>query len=109
MSEHIKRLARYVEVRRLKPMLGIDGRIHGVHVGTEWEAEVRLSDIAAALDHITRLESDVEVLREALAKIAAENDLSGVPDDQLEAYARNGLYSCELIATETLSRIGGEA
>lgn len=48
------------------------------------------------------LRAENERLREALAQVAGKNDLSGTPDDELEAAARNALYDCELIALAAL-------
>lgn len=46
----LARLRRYVEVRTTaKPIAGLCDTVHGVHTGTEWEAEVRLSDLAAVV------------------------------------------------------------
>ncbi|MEV5031596.1 hypothetical protein MRBLMC3_000778 [Sphingobium sp. LMC3-1-1.1] len=44
-------------------------------------------------------------LCDALERIAGKNDLSGVPDDEVEAAARNALYECELIARAALSAL----
>lgn len=42
-------------------------------------------------------------LAAALERIAGKNDLSGIPDDEVEAAARHALYECELIAREALT------
>lgn len=44
-------------------------------------------------------------LVEALRQIAALNDLEDAPHDAIEAYARNALYECELIARAALASI----
>jgi hypothetical protein len=43
------RVRRYVAMRIEKPIGKLDDEIHGVHVGTEWEAELRLSDLRGLL------------------------------------------------------------
>ena len=48
-------------------------------------------------------------LCDALERIAGKNDLSGVPDDEVEAAARNALYECELIARAALSALPQQA
>ena len=44
-SEACQRLLRYVEMRTAKPMNQLGDVVHGIHTGTEWEAELRLSDM----------------------------------------------------------------
>jgi hypothetical protein len=53
--EAVGRVRRYVQMRREKPLRQVGEPIHGVHGGTEWEAELRLSDVAALLAHIDAL------------------------------------------------------
>ena len=48
-------------------------------------------------------------LCDALERIAGKNDLSGVPDDEVESAARNALYECELIARAALSALPQQA
>lgn len=45
----LARIRRYLDVRAKVKMLGTDDVIHAVHTGTEHEAELRLSDLAAVL------------------------------------------------------------
>lgn len=47
--QRLDRISRYVMMRRLKPMRSMDDVIHGIHMGEEWEAELCLSDIDAAV------------------------------------------------------------
>ena len=46
----LERIRRYVAMRAEMPLRNMDDSIHGVHTGTQWEAELRLSDVAALLD-----------------------------------------------------------
>jgi hypothetical protein len=42
----LARVERYLHMRNVMPIRGIDPDvIHCVHAGTEWEAEIRLSDL----------------------------------------------------------------
>lgn len=53
----------------------------------------------------TRSLTDLEeMLLTALGRIAGQNDLSGVPDNEIELEARSRLYACELIADEALAQ-----
>ena len=45
----VGRVRRYVEMRAAKPLRGVGECIHRVHTGTEWEAELLLSDLRALL------------------------------------------------------------
>lgn len=54
-------------------MLGMDpDLIHGLHVGTDQEAELRLSDIAALLDHIEAIRAENERLATLLVVAEAQ-------------------------------------
>ena len=50
--ESVTRLRRYVEMTHAKPLRHSTDRIHGIHTGTQWEAELRLSDLEAVLKMI---------------------------------------------------------
>lgn len=66
----LKNLQRYVDMRRAKPLGNVDDeRIHGIHVGTEWEAELLMSDIRSALTEINQLQQDRSRLMEALTNV----------------------------------------
>jgi hypothetical protein len=45
MSKAIERVARYVAMRDAKPLRHADDIIHAIHTGSEWEAELTLSDL----------------------------------------------------------------
>lgn len=48
LREALRPFAFYAEQRSRKPFNGMDDVINGIHVGTEWEAEIRLSHCEAA-------------------------------------------------------------
>jgi hypothetical protein len=48
-TEALNRLRQYVTARTEKPIAQLDDMIHGVHAGTKWEGELRLSDLRALL------------------------------------------------------------
>ena len=50
-----ERVARYVQMRDEKPLRNQDDLITRLHTGTEWEAELTLSDLRALLDEHDRL------------------------------------------------------
>jgi hypothetical protein len=43
LREALEPFARYAEMREAKPLRGLDDVIHGIHPGSEWAAELRLS------------------------------------------------------------------
>lgn len=47
--EAVARVEQYVRMRREKPLRLTNDSIHAVHTGTEWEAELRLSDLEIVL------------------------------------------------------------
>lgn len=68
-----------------------------------------LLDALSAKDaEITSLRAEVERMREALGEVAAQNDLSGCADDEIESRARGKLYDCELLARAALGGTDGE-
>lgn len=47
-AKGVEGVRRYLASRDAKPMRGIDPEvIHAIHIGTEWEAELRMSDLRA--------------------------------------------------------------
>lgn len=62
VEEAAGRIERYVAMRDAKPLNNLDDLIHGIHTGTEWAAELRLSDLRASLS-LARRERE---MREAL-------------------------------------------
>ena len=48
----VEGVRRYLASRDAKPMRGIDPEvIHAIHIGTEWEAELRMSDLRSLAQH----------------------------------------------------------
>ncbi len=66
------------------------------------QRNMALDELKLAEAERDRLAAMVEKLREGLADIAALNDLSEAPEDEIEAYARGNLHECELLARATL-------
>ncbi len=54
--ETLKPFANYAEKRAAKPFMGLDDIVHGIHTGTEWEAEIRLSDCDRAAKLLKELQ-----------------------------------------------------
>ena len=67
---------------------------------SEWSDVSR--DILSAIDGIPSLIARIRELEGALGQIVSKNDLSGVPDGEVEAAAGSALYECELIARAAL-------
>jgi hypothetical protein len=44
-DEALTRVRRYLEMRDARPLTGIGDCVHVIHGGTEWEGELRLSDL----------------------------------------------------------------
>lgn len=59
--EELERVKRYIDMRDAKPLRQIDDSIHGIHMGTEWEAELTLADLRAV---VSRALSDSRALVE---------------------------------------------
>lgn len=65
----LSRVSRYLEMRKAKPLRGLDDSVHRVHAGTEWEADLSLGD----LEHVVSMmlshpsEREVEIAARALA------------------------------------------
>lgn len=55
-SEALQRVQRYVEMRNAKPILGLGDTIHAIHIGTEWAAEITLSDLEQVLREVDNVE-----------------------------------------------------
>ena len=54
-QESLHRIKRYIQMRDEKPIKHSHDIINGVHAGTEWEAELRLSDIRNVIHEIEKL------------------------------------------------------
>jgi hypothetical protein len=68
MTEQINRVKSYLAARDAKPFHALGDIIHGVNIGSEFEGELRLSDLRAFASSHAEL---VEALREANALILA--------------------------------------
>lgn len=73
MSAHTKRLKRYCEMRERFPMKQIGDGLHIIQAGTEFEAEVRLSDLRLLLAENEKLR---EALRDASTYLENTNPLN---------------------------------
>ena len=76
MNEALSRIKRYVQMLHDKPLSQMGDVVHGVHTGTEWEAELRISDLREVLNLI-------EELKDALQWMV-ENDETNEGDEPLE-------------------------
>src|SRR5690606_31263701 len=72
MSEPINRIKQYLEMRKAMPMPQLGDCIHCVNTGTEWEGELRLSDMRRLMEHVEQLEAA------ANEAISGKNLLGGV-------------------------------
>lgn len=69
----VEAIRHYVAMRDAKPLRQLDDVIHSVHAGTEWEAELRLSDLRLAATPTPPIEGrDADVERvEVVARAIA--------------------------------------
>ncbi len=49
LFDAVERVRGYVSAHDMKPMRGMGDEIHGLHVGTEFEGSLRLSDLRLIL------------------------------------------------------------
>lgn len=87
----VEGVRRYLAARDAKPMRGTDAEvIHAIHVGTEWEAELRVSDLRAlaqqpaAVDGARRL---IGLMREVVPALRATGVNVTLADDVERAAA----------------------
>jgi hypothetical protein len=70
---------------REKPLRGVDDEIYGIHTGTDWEASIRVSDIAASLEALTTRsqpgEDAVERNKVLAGEVLAVHDALGFIED----------------------------
>lgn len=95
----LQRVAHYVRMREEKPLRQVDDHLHGVHVGTEWEAILTLSDLRSVVNSHGDL---VEALRRICDPTFAER--------WQEAYMTNpprgmAVTKMQEIAKEALSKV----
>ena len=66
MTNAVERIGKYLKSREVHPMKQLGDGIHVVQVGSEWEAELLLSDLREFHNSHASLVEEVERLREAL-------------------------------------------
>lgn len=55
-------IARYVEMRARQPLVGLGDAVHAIHAGSDYEAELKLSDLAQVIkDHADMLDALIEL------------------------------------------------
>jgi hypothetical protein len=59
-------IVRYLEMRRRRPLVGLDSVIHAIHTGTPYAASVSIEDIAVIVDRHDALISLVKRFAKAL-------------------------------------------
>ena len=57
LAERLKPFAEFARAFDAKPIRGLDDRLYGIHTGTEWEGELKLSDCRAARAALARTEA----------------------------------------------------
>lgn len=72
----LSRVVRYLGMRRIRPLRQVDEHIHGIHMGTEWEADLRLGDLETVIAAMLSPPSDAEV--EIVARTLADADCAGL-------------------------------
>jgi hypothetical protein len=60
------RIAHYIAMRDAMPLQEAHDCIHGIHTGTQWEAELCLSDLRTTVAEVAALKREVARLREQL-------------------------------------------
>lgn len=70
------RVIRYLDMRRCKPLRQVDEHIHGIHLGTEWEADLRLGDLETVMAAMLSPPNDDEV--RIVARALADADCAGL-------------------------------
>ena len=92
MTDSRDLIARYVKMRAEKPIRGLDpDHVAGMHLGTEWEAELRVSDLAALL-------AENEMLTARLRDLVNAEPVRWLcPDDETTASCECERYNIPLI------------
>lgn len=76
----VEAIRHYVAMRDAKPLRQSGDVIHSVHAGTEWEAELRLSDLRLAATPTPPIEGrDADV--ERVARALCERNVPGTAGD----------------------------
>lgn len=87
MNESLSRITRYAQMLHDKPLSQMGDVVHGIHTGTEWEAELRISDLREVLNLIEELKAalanirDFEPERQAWSVGVARAALKEVSDE----------------------------
>lgn len=81
------RLLNYIAMRQAQPMPQLGDIIHAVNTGTEWEGELRLSDLVAFAQHVEKLEGMLRGLAGATVS-AIEGERHGAPLDLRSTHER---------------------
>ena len=76
MNESLSRIKRYVQMLHDKPLSQRGDVLHGIHTGTEWEAELRISDLREVLNLIEELKDSLQWM--------VENDETNEGDEPIE-------------------------
>ncbi len=66
---HIERISKYVDMNRKKPIKMAGDIVHSVHMGTEWEAVLKLSDIQKLLSEHRENERIIRALHTQIAEM----------------------------------------
>ncbi len=80
----LSRVKNYVKMRTIKPLRSQDDIINGIHSGTEFEAELRHSDLKELLDYIESLEEEVKDLKLRSGELSMRED-----DDFFDLYMKS--------------------
>jgi hypothetical protein len=73
-QESLHRIKRYIQMRDEKPIKHSHDIINGVQAGTEWEAELRLSDIRNVIHEIEKLRAALLLARVAVSHACELSD-----------------------------------
>lgn len=87
----IDRINRYLDMRKAQPMPQLGDLVHCVNTGTDWEGELRLSDLNVMAGSYASSQAEIEMLREALEAVRKEAR-KGKPDpDKIYGFANAAL------------------
>lgn len=112
----LSRLQRYIAMRASKPLRQSDDVIHGIYTGTEWEADLLLSDLQAAVAELADARAVLAavapriraaVLEEA-AKVADEigDEWPDAPNGRHDDW-RHGRQDGAMEAAAAIRELGG--
>lgn len=84
MNESLSRITRYAQMLLYKPISQMGDVVHGIHTGTEWEAELRISDLREILSLIEGLRKELNEVRVIAACAKALDRTNGRRIAELE-------------------------